>query len=131
MALNVVALTGRLVREPEVKKTQSGVSVCSFSIAVERPYKSGEDRQADFFDCVSWRHNADFIQKYFHKGDMIGVSGHLQTRSWEGDDGKKRKNVEVSADNISFVGGKKDANNASDNNDFTPLSGDLDGELPF
>lgn len=130
MALNVVALTGRLVREPEVKKTQSGVSVCSFSIAVERPYKSGEDRQADFFDCVSWRHNADFIQKYFHKGDMIGVSGHLQTRSWEGDDGKKRKVVEISADNVSFVAGKKESAATTDN--FTPLTEmDDSSELPF
>lgn len=132
MAINVVALTGRLVREPEAKQTQSGVSYCNFSIAVDRPYRAGESRTADFFDCVAWRHNADFLTKYFHKGDMVGVSGHLQTSSWDGDDGKKRKSVDVYADNISFVSGKKSASDNDGSNDGLASMDDAGaGDLPF
>ena len=132
MAINTVAITGRLVRDPEIRQTQSGVSVCSFAVAVDRAYKSGEERQADFIDCVAWRHSAEFLEKYFHKGDMIGVQGHLQTRNWETDDGQKRKTTEIVVDSLSFVGGKKSdhAEAPAENQEFTPVD-DLDGDLPF
>lgn len=138
MAINVVALTGRLVRDPEVKKTQSGVSVCSFSVAVERSYKSGEERQTDFIDCVAWRSSADFLQKYFHKGDTIGISGRLQTRSWETQEGQKRKATEVVADSLSFVSSKRSESGGSGSSpapsagSFDPVDVDVDDDdLPF
>ena len=82
MAINNVAITGRMTKKPEVKQTQSGVSVCNFCIAVDRPFKSGEDRQADFIDCVAWRASAEFIGNYFDKGVIIGIIGRLQTHNW-------------------------------------------------
>lgn len=132
MAINIVAITGRLTRSPEVRQTQSGVSVCSFTVAVDRAYKSGEEREADFVDCVAWRHSAEFLQKYFTKGDMIGITGHLQTRNWETDDGQKRKATEIVADSLSFVGGKKSdrAEAPAENPTFTPVD-DQAGDLPF
>lgn len=145
MAINTVAITGRMVRDPEIRQTQSGVAVCSFAVAVDRAYKSGEERQADFIDCVAWRHSAEFLEKYFHKGDMIGVQGHLQTRNWETDDGQKRKSTEIVADSLSFVGGKRNTeDNDSDRpyvgggrkandvemQEFTPID-DQAGDLPF
>ena len=135
MAINIAAVTGRLVRDPEVRQTQSGISVCSFSVAVDRPYKNGEERKADFFDCVAWRHSAEFLEKYFHKGDMIGISGHLQTRSWETDDGQKRKATEIVVDSLSFVESKRKDSSAPekkdfDSKDFDPVDVD-DGDLPF
>lgn len=130
MAINIVALTGRIVRDPEVKKTNSGVSFANFSIAVERPYRSGEEKQTDFIDCVAWRHSADFFGKYFKKGDMIGVSGRLQVRMWETDDGQRRKSVEVVAENLSFVGGgKRNTDTKEEDNSFVALPDD--GDLPF
>lgn len=130
MAINIVALTGRIVRDPEVKKTNSGVSFSNFSIAVERPYRAGEEKQTDFIDCVAWRHSADFFGKYFKKGDMIGVSGRLQVRTWETDDGQRRKSVEVVAENLSFVGGgKRNADTKEEDNSFDALPDD--GDLPF
>ena len=133
MAINIVAITGRLTRSPEVKQTQSGVPVCSFSVAVDRAYKSGEERQADFIDCVAWRHSAEFLEKYFHKGDMIGVQGHLQTRNWETDDGQKRKTTEIVVDSLSFVGGKRSdtAEAPVEKPQFTEITDADGGDLPF
>lgn len=133
MAINMVAITGRLTRSPEVKQTQSGVPVCSFTVAVDRAYKSGEEREADFLDCVAWRGSAEFLGKWFSKGDMIGVQGHLQTRNWETDDGQKRKATEIVADSLSFVGGKKTdrAEAPAEKQTFTELSDEGSGELPF
>jgi single-strand DNA-binding protein len=119
-----------VVRDPELKKTQSGVSLVNFSIAVERPYKYGEDRQADFFDCVAWRATAEFFANNFRKGDMVGVSGRLQTHSWSADDGTKRKNVEVAADSISFVSNKQSTSAPAEKGKF-PIIDANDGELPF
>ena len=133
MAINIVAITGRLVRDPEIRQTQSGVPVCSFAVAVDRAYKSGEERQADFIDCTAWRHSAEFLEKYFHKGDMIGVQGHLQTRNWETDDGQKRKATEIVVDSLSFVGGKRSENNTTaptEKQTFAPID-DQDVDLPF
>ena len=107
--LNLVALMGRLTRDPELKTTSSGVSVTSFTLAVERDYvKQGEERLADFIDVVAWRNTADFVCKYFRKGQLVAVQGSLQTRTYTDKDGNKRKAVEVVAGNVHFAEGKKE-----------------------
>ena len=106
--LNIVAIMGRLVRDPELKTTQQGTSVCSFRIACERSYsKPGEQRQADFIDVVVWRQSAEFVSKYFQKGSMIAIEGSLQTRNYQDKNGNSRTAVEVVANNISFAGSKR------------------------
>lgn len=108
--LNAVCLMGRLTRDPELKTTGSGVSVTSFTLAVDRAYvKQGEDRQADFIDVVAWRGTADFVCKYFRKGQLIAVQGSIQTRIYTDKDGNKRKAVEVVAGNVHFAEGKKES----------------------
>ena len=105
--LNRVILMGRLVADPELKTTPSGISVTSFRIAVERSYaKAGEERQADFFNIVCWRNTAEFVCKYFPKGSLIALEGQLQTRSYQDKDGTTRYMVEVLADKVSFTGEK-------------------------
>ena len=105
--LNVVAIMGRLVADPELRTTQQGTNVCTFRIACERSYsKPGEQRQADFVDIVAWGKTAEFICKFFHKGSMIAVEGSLQTRNYQDKQGNKRTAVEVVASNISFAGAK-------------------------
>lgn len=103
--LNVVAIMGRLVADPELRTTQQGTNVCTFRIACERSYsKPGEQRQADFVDIVAWGKTAEFICKFFQKGSMIAVEGSLQTRNYQDKQGNKRTAVEVVASNISFAG---------------------------
>lgn len=103
--LNRVILMGRIAQELEMKTTQSGVSVLSFSIAVDRNFvRQGEERQTDFIDCVAWRQQAEFINKYFGKGRMICVEGTLQKRSYDDRSGNKRWVTEVVVDNVSFTG---------------------------
>ena len=109
MAINNVVLTGRLARDPEIKQTQSGVSVCNFCIAVDRQYKSGEEKICDFINCVAWRGTADFVSKWFHKGDGIGVTGSIQTRKLVTDGGENRYATEVLCQQVSFLDGKKNA----------------------
>lgn len=105
--INNVVLMGRLVATPELRSTGTGVSVTSFTIAVDRSFvKSGEQRQADFIDCVAWRQSAEFITKYFQKGSMIAITGSIQTRNYEDKNGNKRKAVEVIVDSASFCGSK-------------------------
>lgn len=107
--LNRVVLMGRLVADPELKTTNSGVSVCSFRIAVDRSYvKNGEQRQADFFDIVAWRSSAEFVCRHFTKGSLIAVDGQLQSRQYQTKDGSNRSAVEVVADSISFTGERKE-----------------------
>ena len=107
--LNRVILMGRLVSDPELKTTPTGVSVTSFRIAVDRSYvKSGEERKADFFDIVAWRSTAEFVCRYFGKGAMIAVDGQLQSRTYQAKDGSNRYVVEVVADNVSFTGERRD-----------------------
>ena len=113
MAINNVVLTGRLSRDPEIKQSQSGVSVCNFCIAVDRQYKSGEEKICDFINCVAWRGTADFVSKYFHKGDGIGVTGSIQTRKWVTDGGENRDATEVLCQQVSFLEGKKNAAEAT------------------
>ena len=120
MAINNVVLTGRLSRDPEIKQTQSGVSVCNFCIAVDRQYKSGEEKICDFINCVAWRGTADFVSKWFHKGDGIGVTGSIQTRKWVTESGENRYATEVLCQQVSFLEGKKNAAEASQ----TPVEAD-------
>ncbi|WP_454969181.1 single-stranded DNA-binding protein [Eubacterium sp.] len=139
--INMVALMGRLTFEPEVRTTPSGVSVMRFQVACDRSYqKSGQDRQADFIDCVAWRQTAEFISRYFHKGSMIAVEGTLQTSSYTDKNGNQRKQVEVLANNVSFCGSKSETGSAAgsqanpnyssaDNSDFDEIPDDDD--LPF
>ena len=137
--LNCAIVMGRLTADPEVRQTPSGVSVCRFTVAVERQYaKQGEERQADFIDVLAWRTTAEFVGKYFQKGSMIAVQGSIQTGSYE-KDGVKRRTFEIVADNVSFCGSKNDSasttNQAApsfsntDATEFTALEDD--DELPF
>lgn len=105
--LNVVAIMGRLVADPELHTTLAGHSVCSFRIACDRSYvQQGQERQADFIDIVAWQ-QADFVSKYFQKGSMIAVEGSLQTQNYQDKNGNNRTAVEVVANNISFAGAKR------------------------
>lgn len=104
--LNSVVLMGRLTASPELKTTSSGISVARFRVAVERSYKTGGEKVADFIDCVAWRQTADFICKWFGKGQMIALRGSLQTRSYEDKNGAKRTVTEVNVDEASFCGDK-------------------------
>lgn len=105
--LNIVAIMGRLVHDPELKTTQQGTSVCSFRIACDRSYTpNGQERQADFIDVVAWRQSAEFVSKHFQKGSMIAIEGSLQTRQYQDKQGRNRTAVEVLANNISFAGPK-------------------------
>lgn len=114
--LNNAVIMGRLVAQPELKTTGSGISVTTFTVAVDRRFnKQGEERQADFIDVTAWRNTAEFVCKYFNKGSMIAVQGSIQTRLYEDKDGNKRKAVEIVADNVSFCGSKND-NAAPDQN---------------
>lgn len=112
--LNRVILMGRLVADPELKTTGTGISVTSFRIAVDRSYvKSGEERKADFIDIVCWRQTAEFVCRYFSKGSLIAVEGQLQTRTYQAKDGTNRYVVEVVADNVSFTGERRDSGSYS------------------
>ncbi len=106
--LNVIAVMGRMVADPELRKTTNGVSTTTFTIACDRNFvKQGAERQADFLEIVAWRATAEFVCKYFLKGQLIAVNGSLQTRSYEDREGKKRKVFEIVADNVHFAEGKQ------------------------
>lgn len=145
---NLVVLTGRLTADPELRTTPSGVSVTSFSIAVQRKYKAGEEAETDFINIVAWRQTAEFVCKYFDKGKMIGIEGSIQTRRYTDNEGKNRTAFEVIANNVQFVESKRstdvnvqgeDPLRSLQNNlqaagvpssDFTDVS-DSDDDLPF
>lgn len=150
--LNHITLMGRLVRDPELRRTQSGVAVTSFTLAVERDFASreGGERQADFIDCVAWRGTGEFVSKYFVKGQLVALSGRLQIRDWSDKDGNKRRSAEVVADNVYFAESKRSRESGGEyaasarsaqgisaysdmpvqGNEFTELDFG-DGELPF
>lgn len=114
--MNTVCLIGRLTFEPELKSTPSGVSVTRLQIAVDRRYqRQSEERKADFIDVTAWRQTAEFINRYFHKGDMIAIEGSIQTESYTDRDGTKRKSVAVIANNVSFCGSKSESAPAGGN----------------
>lgn len=106
--LNHITIHGRLTADPELKQTQSGVSVCNFTVAVERSYKNGEEKQTDFFTVVCWRGLADMVSKYFAKGKEILVSGEMQSRKWQDNEGNNRISWEIMANAVDFCGGKSD-----------------------
>lgn len=115
--LNNVVLMGRLTATPELRQTNSGIEVTSFSLAIDRGYaKPGEERQTDFIDCTAWRGTAKFITSYFTKGQMIAVTGEIQTRNYEDKDGNKRKSTEVLVSNASFCGSKNENSNNNESN---------------
>lgn len=116
--LNHITIMGRLARDPELRRTSSGIAVTSFTVAVDRDFsgKDGGEKETDFIDCVAWRQTGEFVSKYFTKGSMAVVSGRLQIRSWTDKDGNKRKAAEVVADNVYFGESKK-------SRDSTPSKG--------
>ena len=143
--LNKIILMGRLTRDPELRHTQSGVSVASFTLAVDRDMKNKEtgEKATDFIDCTAWRATADFVSKYFTKGRMAVVEGRLQIRDWTDKEGGKRRTAEVVADNVYFGDSKKDGSAAPysapapdygmpspADDQFSDLNDD-DGKLPF
>lgn len=142
--LNVVALNGRLTADPELRHTSTNVPVTSFTLAVDRGYvKAGAERQTDFIDIVCWRVTAEFVSKYFHKGQLVAVEGSIQTRNFTDSQGNKRKAVEVVASNVHFAESRRENSSGSapahteqpapvsygDNGDFVEIAGDDD--LPF
>ena len=136
---NLVVLTGRLTADPELKTTPNGINVTTFSIAVDRRYRSGEERQTDFINIVAWRQSAEFITKYFKKGSLIGIEGSIQTRRYQDKNGNNRTAFEVVANNVQFVESKRDSGSsmepASFSNagvdDFADLGDATDDDLPF
>lgn len=136
--LNKAILMGRLTRDPELRRTQSGTAVTSFTLAVDRDFKNQNgEKETDFIDVVAWRNTAEFVSKYFLKGRMAVVEGRLQVRDWTDKDGQKRRSTEVIADNAYFGDSKRDeggfhpAGGPVDvsANDFAEVEDD--GELPF
>ena len=150
--LNHITIMGRLTRDPELRRTGTGVAVTSFSVAVDRDFGNREsgEKETDFIDCVAWRQTGEFVSKYFAKGRMAVVSGRLQIRTWNDKDGNKRRTAEVVADNVYFGDSKRDGEApaaggftapaagsfggysapASPASDFAMLSDD-DAQLPF
>ena len=120
--LNHITIMGRLTRDPELRSTQTGTNVASFTVAVDRDFggRDGGEKQTDFIDCVAWRQTGEFVSKYFHKGSMIVVSGKLQSRKWQDRDGNNRTNWEVVADNVYFGESRRDNNSG----DFSRNNGD-------
>ena len=112
--LNHITIMGRLTRDPELRRTGSGIAVASFTVAVDRDFssKDGGEKETDFIDCVAWRNTGEFVSKYFTKGRMIVVSGRLQIRNWNDKDGNKRRTAEVVADSCYFGDSKKDGDNS-------------------
>ncbi|MBQ3054108.1 MAG: single-stranded DNA-binding protein [Clostridia bacterium] len=122
--LNKVILMGRLTRDPELRSTPNGVSVASFTLAVDRDFaKQGEERKTDFINIVAWRNTADFVSKYFTKGQLVAVSGKLQVRSWDdAQSGQKRYATDVVADEVFFAESKKNSSSAP--------AGEMEGLVP-
>ena len=141
--MNKCTIIGNLTKAPELRTTTSGLSVCSFTVAVDRDYSSNGEKQTDFIDCIAWRQGGEFVSKYFAKGSMIAVIGRLESRKWQDRDGNKRTSWEVNADHCYF-GGSKQEGERSQAAPSTPASvpakqdgfreippEEDDGELPF
>ena len=129
--MNIIAIKGRLVRDPEIRQTQSGVSVTNITVAVDRSYSAGGEKQTDFFDCVFWRQGAEFVSKYFKKGKEIIVTGEMQSRKWQDKDGNNRISWEIQNAHAEFCGGKgENSAHAEPVRDFAVLDNSTD-DLPF
>ncbi len=122
--LNHIVIMGRLTRDPELRSTQSGVSVASFTVAVDRDFggRDGGEKQTDFIDCVAWRQTGEFVSKYFHKGSMIVVSGRLQSRKWQDREGNNRTNWEIQADNVYFGESRSSGSSSRDDSSYSGSS---------
>ena len=135
--LNHITIMGRLTRDPEMRRTGSGVAVTSFTIACDRDFGQNGEKETDFIDITAWRNTAEFVSKYFSKGRMAVVSGRLQIRKWKDKDGNDRRSAEVVADNVYFGDSKKDDSNnynaapASAPAPDYPVLSDDDSQLPF
>lgn len=142
--LNHITIMGRLTRDPELRRTASGKAVASFTVAVDRDFSQGDQKETDFIDCVAWQKTGEFVGKYFQKGSMAVVSGRLQIRGWTDKDGNKRRTAEVVADNVYFGESRKpDTHTGFVPNDHVPpsfsstpasdfaLLDDDDAQLPF
>ena len=132
--LNKIILMGRLTRDPELRRTQSGTAVASFTLAVDRDYKPQDgERETDFIDIVAWRGTGEFVSKYFTKGRMAVVEGRLQVRDWTDKDGNKRRSTEVVADNVYFGDSKRPESGtpAEPSGELQELPDEEKGELPF
>ena len=149
--LNHITIMGRLTRDPELRRTGSGIAVASFTVAVDRDFggRDGGEKETDFIDCVAWRQTGEFVSKYFTKGRMAVVSGRLQIRNWTDKEGNKRRTAEIVADNVYFGDSKREGDNggasyaapaasfggysapaSSPASDFAMLDDD-DAQLPF
>lgn len=145
--LNHITIMGRLTRDPELRRTGSGIAVASFTVAVDRDYsgKDSGEKETDFIECVAWRQTGEFVSKYFTKGRMIVVDGRLQIRGWTDKDGNKRRTAEVVADNVYFGDSKKESSGGENyggnygqgsggypapGSDFAPIE-EEDAQLPF
>ena len=145
--LNHITIMGRLTRDPELRRTGSGIAVASFTVAVDRDYsdKQSGEKETDFIECVAWRQTGEFVSKYFTKGRMIIVDGRLQIRGWTDKDGNKRRTAEVVADNCYFGDSKKESSGGESyggnygqrsggytapGSDFAPIE-EEDAQLPF
>ena len=118
MALNHIVIMGRLTKDPELRRTGTGVAVASFTVAVDRDFSAnGGEKETDFIDCVAWRNTGEFVNNYFTKGSMIVVSGRLQIRKWEDKNGNKRNTAEIVADSVYF--GESKNNSGNQNNAYT------------
>lgn len=128
--LNTVVLMGRLTRDTELRQTPQGVSVAQFSLAVERNYSKGEEKQTDFINIIAWRNTADFVSKYFTKGQLVAVRGRLQTRTWQDQSGQKRYATDVVADEVFFAESKSKTEQTDENPIMQGFSVS-DENLPF
>ena len=145
--LNHIVIMGRLTRDPELRRTGSGIAVASFTVAVDRDFadKQSGEKETDFIECVAWRQTGEFVSKYFTKGRMIVVDGRLQIRGWKDKDGNNRRTAEVVADNVYFGDSKKESSGGESyggnygqvsggypatGSDFAPIE-EEDAQLPF
>lgn len=130
--LNRIIIAGRLTKDPELRRTQNGTAVCSFTLAVDRDFKDDSgNRETDFLDVVAWRKTAEFVAKYFAKGRMAIVDGRLQLRDWTDKDGNKRRNAEILADSVYFCEKRDQRDQDVSTTSFEEIAEDEDGELPF
>lgn len=139
--LNKAILMGRFTRDPELRSTPQGISTCSFTLAVDRNFvRQGEERKADFINCVAWRQTAEFVSKYFRKGSLAAVEGSIQTRTWDDAEGKRHYATEVIVNQVYFAESRRDSQAVQDTAPMTPDFGSLpdpiapmgtDDDLPF
>ena len=131
--LNCVTLMGRMTKDPELRYTPSQTPVATFTLAVDRDFKKGEEKQVDFIDCVAWKSTAEYVSRNFSKGTLCVVEGRLQIRAWEDNAGNKRRNAEVVVENIYYGASKpkEEMEKMSWEDPFKSISSEDDGDLPF